>query len=232
MVANKIFERFIASLPALNGRVYAITGTTSGTGYYAAEAAVQKRAACVILLNRSSARADAALAKLKALRSSGTAIIAVECDLQSFASVRVAASTVAQLASERGGLDGLICNAGVMALPDTRTEDGHDAQMQTNHLSHFLLCRLLMPSLEAAAATRAEARIVQHSSGARGRRMAKDREGNLEPSYFEASAAGSLGGNDVGACLDRYHQTKLSNAVFAMALHERLAAIGSKVRPS
>lgn len=35
-------------------------------------------------------------------------------------------------------------NAGIMARPDEATVDGYDTQMQTNHLSHFLL--LLGPS--------------------------------------------------------------------------------------
>ena len=53
-----------------------------------------------------------------------------------------------------------------MALPD-HTEDGFDVQMQTNHLSHFLLTCELLPLLEKAANDSGEARIVNHSSIAR-----------------------------------------------------------------
>lgn len=68
---------------------------------------------------------------------------AVDCDLQAFASVEAAAARVAGLCPE--GVDVLCNNAGVMALPDQATGDGFDVQMQTNHLSHFLLTRELWP---------------------------------------------------------------------------------------
>ena len=48
--------------------------------------------------------------------------------------------------------------------------------------------------------------------------------------YFESAAVGALGGDGLGACFGRYHQTKLANTAFAMALHAKLAAAGSKVK--
>ena len=67
------------------------------------------------------------------------------------------------MSSTYGGLDVLVNNAGVMMQPDHRTTDCFDVQMQTNHLSHFLLTKMLMPSLEMAAFSRGEARVVQHT---------------------------------------------------------------------
>jgi NAD(P)-dependent dehydrogenase (short-subunit alcohol dehydrogenase family) len=75
----------------------------------------------------------------------------VDCDLQNFDSVAAAAKVVAMEAAAYGGLDGFVANAGVMGVPDTRTADGFDVQIQTNHLSHWLLTMLLMPSLEVCA---------------------------------------------------------------------------------
>lgn len=231
MIANKIFEDFVGALPSLSGKCYAVTGTTSGTGYHFCVAGIQKGARCLILLNRSSARAEKAASELKALAGSGgTAIHPVDCDLQSFASVTRAAGEVQALAAGYGGLDGCINNAGVMALPDQRTPDGYDVQMQTNHLSHFLLTQLLLPSLEAAATARGEARVVQHSSGARRGGFALDKEGMLQAKYLRPAPPGELGGDTKDACFDRYHQTKLANSVFAMALHDKLTAAGSKVK--
>ena len=53
-----------------------------------------------------------------------------------------------------------------MAFPDVATKDGYDIQMQTNHLSHFLLTRLLFSLLEKKAESKGEARVVNHSSQA------------------------------------------------------------------
>ena len=218
----------VDGLPSLAGKCYAITGCTSGTGWHAAVVACQKGAACLIMANRPSERATKAEADLAAIAGAeGTRVVTVACDLQSFASVSEAGPAIAAIASEFGGLDGLICNAGIMGVPDKRTADGYDVQMQTNHLSHFLLTQLLMASLEQAADARGEARVCQHSSGARGNASSGR---TLKAEYFEKSEAGGLGGDGIGACFGRYFQTKLANPVFAMALHEKLKAKGSKVK--
>ena len=90
----------------------------------------------------------------------------VDCDLTDFDAVRKAAGIVAA-ATKESGIDVLCNNAGVMALADKATKDGYDIQMQTNHLSHFLLTRELYPALQKAVELRGEARIVNHSSFAR-----------------------------------------------------------------
>ena len=91
-----------------------------------------------------------------------------------------------------------------------------------------------MPSLEAAAAIRGESRVVQHSSGARASLTANTNSGEpsgmLEEKFFSQCEAGSLGGDGLGKCFNRYHQTKLANSVFALTLHERLKQSGSKVK--
>lgn len=128
----------------------------------------------------------------------------------------------------KGGIDVLCLNAGVMALKDEATEDGYDVQMQTNHLAHFLLAKETHALLEEAAKKRGEARLVNHSSGAR--HMVR----GLEEQYFGKNG-GSLGGDGAsmfmgGARWVRYGQTKLANAVFTQALHERLQSSGSAVK--
>ena len=230
VVEDKIYNDCVASLPELTNKVIAITGCTSGTGFHAAVAAIRKNACLVIMLNRKSERAISAMTKLQEVvkaNNKSTEIVTVTCDLQSFDSVRAAAAATSELAAKFSGVDVLLNNAGVMGFPDDRTADGFDVQMQTNHLSHFLLTKLLMPSLEAASEARGEAaRVVQHSSGARSKMRAPDGVGNLLVEHFEKSEVGMLGGDAVPFCFNRYHQTKLSNSVFCMALHNRLVKAG------
>jgi threonine dehydratase len=231
---NLYYPTVVEAIPSLEGKIYAITGTTSGTGYYTARAAIQKNAAAVLLLNRPSTRAVKSETKLKqfaAKQGSKSRIYTIHCDLQKFDTVHSAAEIINRHCSAFGGLDGLLNNAGIMAAPDKRTMDGFDVQMQTNHLSHFLLTKLLMPSLKMAAKTRGESRIVQHSSGARNvKRALGEAKGNLEKQFFAKCQEGSLGGDNLGACFNRYHQTKLSNTVFAIALHKVLKGMGVNVK--
>jgi NAD(P)-dependent dehydrogenase (short-subunit alcohol dehydrogenase family) len=81
-------------------------------------------------------------------------------DLSSFKSIRAFA--------ERWGdrpLNLLINNAGVMACPLARTEDGLEMQIGTNHFGHFLLSVLLAPNLVAGAkASGKTSRLVSLSS--------------------------------------------------------------------
>ena len=235
LLPDKVFGDTVDSrLPtSLRGKTVAITGTTSGTGYWTALVAVRKGADAVLLLNRPSHRQRVAHADMLAAARGGTAVHAVDCDLGSFASVRAAAAEVARLCS--GGLDVLANNAGIMAAADERTVDGFDVQMQTNHLSGFLLTKLLMPSMEAAAKKRGEARVVQHSSAARFLPLGRFPFGGKN---FERSPRNSLGGNSGAFALAnmmgqqnwRYNNTKLANPVFAMALHAKLLAKNSRVK--
>jgi NAD(P)-dependent dehydrogenase (short-subunit alcohol dehydrogenase family) len=225
-VPTKWFGDFEATLPALAGKAVAVTGSTTGTGLVLARACA-KKGAHVLLLNRPSPRAAAAAAAVGAVCARGARVTAVDCDLNSFASVRAAAARVLEVL-DGGGLDVLVNNAGVMALADEATADGYDVQMQPNHLSHFLLTRELFPALERAGALRGEARIVNHSSGAR-----FVPGGPLDAAYL--GKGGALGGDGAsmffgGARWVRYHHTKLANAVFTVALDARLRAAGSRVK--
>jgi len=224
-VASRWFDDFAKSLPEQKGKVFAITGTTSGTGFVAAETIGRLGAEKVFLLNRPSSRADEALEKLEEANPEAN-YVPIACDLADFASVRRAIEDVKAEISE---LDVLANNAGVMGLEDVATVDGYDIQVQVNHLSHFLLAQGLFPLLEAAAEARGEARIVNHSSEARHGKPLQER-------YFRKNG-GNLGGNSAGPLgifggqrFKRYQQTKLANLQFTIALRNKLNEAGSKVK--
>ncbi|OUX18411.1 MAG: hypothetical protein CBE09_04000 [Rhizobiales bacterium TMED249] len=223
-IPSKHFDNLFNRLPSLKGKTIAITGTTSGTGFVAAEAC-GKLGANVLLLNRPSERANSALATLQINNSQGN-FLAIDCDLQSFDSVKEAADKVHEFCPN--GLDVLCNNAGVMALEDTATLDGFDVQMQTNHLSHFLLTKLTFNLLEKASEAKGEARIVNHSS------IARKQVKKLESAYLMKNG-GNLGGNGSsiflgGARWERYGQTKLANATFTACLHNKLTAKNSNIK--
>ena len=114
-------------------------------------------------------------------------------------------------------------HAGIMAQHDAPTGDGYEQQMQTNHLSHFLLTSLLMPCLETAAAKRGNARVVTHSSAAyKGPKTA------LKEMYLRKGAA--FGGDGMPARFERYHQSKLANVLFTLQLQVCMAASAGSAR--
>eukprot|EP00535_Pseudo-nitzschia_heimii_P008643 CAMPEP_0197178072 /NCGR_PEP_ID=MMETSP1423-20130617/3460_1 /TAXON_ID=476441 /ORGANISM="Pseudo-nitzschia heimii, Strain UNC1101" /LENGTH=334 /DNA_ID=CAMNT_0042627727 /DNA_START=118 /DNA_END=1119 /DNA_ORIENTATION=- len=221
--SKELFPTFEKNLPLVNGKVFAITGTTSGTGFIAAET-VAKHGGEVLLLNRPSPRSIESLKKLRAAVPGGK-FVPIDCDLQNFASVRSAAQEI-----KAKGYTSIYClsnNAGIMAMPEKRTEaDGFDQQIQTNYLSHFLLTRELFPLIVNASKEHGDARIVQHSSNARH----MTHEKGLKEKYFlKHDSDDMLGGDYVGWFLRggpwyRYHQTKLANSVFSYCLNDKIIA--------
>eukprot|EP01137_Pigoraptor_chileana_P002764 Opistho-2@42055 len=208
---NVHFDQVRATLPRMDGKVVAVTGCTSGIGLVCARVCGELGAR-IIMLNRASERADAAL---KTLRDAGINAEFVACDLTSFESVRAAAANLLSLLNDVG-LDVLCNNAGVMGMPDQATGDGYDVQMQANHLSHFLLTAEIWPLLEKALTLRGEARVVNHSSGAR-KKPAKA----MEARYLEKNG-GALGGDWWPiAKWNRYQQSKLANLLFTYGLQSR-----------
>jgi NAD(P)-dependent dehydrogenase (short-subunit alcohol dehydrogenase family) len=223
-VESKWFPEFVTKLPSLEGKTVVITGTTTGTGFIIARTSIQKGAKAVLLLNRPSERATKTEEELKAFIVDGskTTVETIPCDLQDFSSVRAAAE---KIKADHEAIDVLCNNAGVMALEDKATKDGYDVQMETNHLSHFILTKELYPLLKRAQELRGEARIVHHTSAAR-------KGVPLKAEYFGKNG-GNLGGNGAsmflgGARWERYHQSKLANSVFTKALADKFGNSGIK----
>ncbi|UBM59523.1 SDR family NAD(P)-dependent oxidoreductase [Marinilongibacter aquaticus] len=214
MLETKYYHDLVKSFPRMEGKNVVITGCTSGTGLVLARTC-GKLGATVYMLNRPSERATEALQLL--LNTDHSKAHLVPCDLQNFDAVHEAARQLNALIEDEG-CDVLCNNAGVMGLPDRASSNGYDVQIQTNHLSHFLLTSLLWPALKKAAAKRGEARLINHSSGAR-------RMGNkpILAKYFEANG-GHLGGDRFPGLQkwQRYQQSKLANLLFTYALMDHV----------
>lgn len=212
--SSKHFPEYVKTFPSMKGKTVVITGCTSGTGLVLANICGDLGAK-IVMLNRASERANAAL---QGLTQRNIDAVLVPCDLQSFDSVQAAAAKLKTVCAD--GIDVLCNNAGVMGMPDVATPDGFDVQMQSNHLSHFLLTSEIWSLLELAATRRGEARIVNHSSGAR-KRPAEP----ISAAYLGRNG-GKLGGDGFPgfAKWKRYQQSKLANLLFTYALADKIAA--------
>ncbi|MEV3903438.1 SDR family NAD(P)-dependent oxidoreductase [Mycobacterium sp. NPDC050551] len=145
------------NIPDLHGKVAVVTGANGGLGLASAKA-LAGGGAHVVMAVRNKAKAADAHAEILAEHPAASLEI-VDLDLGSLASVAAAAKTIAA-AHDR--IDILMCNAGVMALPQGTTEDGFDTQMGINVLGHWALISHLLPVL----VTTPGARVVTLSSTA------------------------------------------------------------------
>ena len=182
-------------IPDQTGRVVVITGANSGIGFEAAKA-LSRKGAHVVMACRNLAKAEAARAEV-----GGTAEVH-ELDVSALSSVRAFA----------GGLDGridvLINNAGIMAVPLTRTAEGFESQLATNFLGHYALTGLLLPRITDRVVTMSS---MVHRAG----RI------DLEDPNFERRAYRPW---------VAYGQSKLADLMFAYELQRRLLLAGSRVR--
>lgn len=83
-------------------------------------------------------------------------------DLNSLTSVRAFAKSFLEKTNNQINI--LINNAGIMAIPEEKTEDGFEKQFGTNHLAHFLLFQLLKPALLSSSTSEFQSRVVSVSS--------------------------------------------------------------------
>lgn len=140
-------------LERLDGRTVAVTGATSGIGYFTAER-LAGLGAQVIVVGRSEKRGRHAIDLLPHPERHRF----LEMDLTDVDSVRAAGEELRDMAH----LDGLVMNAGLIAAPKSYTQGPFDAEITvgTNVLSHIELLRLALPALERAQ----HARVVSIGS--------------------------------------------------------------------
>lgn len=182
-------------IPNLNGKTAVITGANGGLGLESAKA-LAGAGAHVVMAVRDQDKAKAALDEIKEVHR-GSHLEIVELDLGSLTSVKNAAQ---RITASHPTVHILMNNAGVMAMPERKTEDGFEMQFGINHLGHWALTALVMPSLLAAGG----ARVVTVTSTAHHTGRAVDPDNpHLEGNYSPWKA---------------YGQSKLANYHFAIGL--------------
>lgn len=119
-----------------------ISGANSGIGYQASLHFAQKGAQ-VIMACRSLDKAQQARSQILAQIPRAKLTI-IRLDVSDLSSVGEFAREFGEQFSQ---LDLLINNAGIVAMPLSRNEAGHESQLATNYLGAFALTGLLLPYL-------------------------------------------------------------------------------------
>lgn len=188
------------NIPDLSGKLALITGANSGLGYETSLALAAKNAE-VIMACRNLEKGKTALEQIKT-EAPNAKLVLMQLDLGSLAAVRRFAEEVH---AKYDHLDLLINNAGIMAPPYSKTEDGFETQIGVNHLAHFALTALLLDLVLAAE----NSRIVNVSSQAHSMGKINFGDLNSEKSYNAWRA---------------YGQSKIANLYFTYELQRKLEA--------
>ena len=175
----------------LSGQTWLITGCNSGLGYETARV-MALRGAHIVGGARTEAKAAAALADI-----GGTP---VACELSDPASIRACLERV----SAGVRLDGIIANAGIMAVQTLQQVHGVERQLFVNHVGHHLLITGLLDHL------RERGRVVVLSSAAH--RMARTSGLELD----------NISGEQDYHPWRMYGRSKLANILFTRGLAARL----------
>lgn len=138
----------------LSGKRYLVTGCNSGIGFETMRVLLL-RGALVYGTAKTVKKAKEAGGLAQGEHANGT-MVPLACDLTKLLTVEKVVSKITT------PLDGIIANAGIMALPTLELVNGIEKQFYTNHLGHFALITGLLKQLTATA------RIVVLSSAAHG----------------------------------------------------------------
>jgi len=147
MEANQFGEKgwTLDRIGNLNGKVFVVTGTTSGTGFEATRILLSKGAK-VVTLNRNQKKADNTVATLKEGLGNDIEVTNIQMELSKQVYVNQAAEEVLRTVHQ---IDALICNAAIAQVPkQTLTVDGWESQMGTNYYGNWTLQALLFPLIE------------------------------------------------------------------------------------
>ena len=182
----------------LKGRRILVTGVSAGLGVETARALVA-HGANVVGAARDLEKAKRATSEVsKAAVETGGSFELIELDLASLKSVR---SATDKLVADGRWFDVIIANAGVMATPLGKTQDGFETQFGTNHLGHFVFVNRIAKLIKDGG------RLVNlASSGHRFSNVDLD-DPNFTTTPYEPFLA--------------YGRSKTANILFAVAFDQR-----------
>ncbi|XP_041115161.1 dehydrogenase/reductase SDR family member on chromosome X isoform X1 [Polyodon spathula] len=204
---NKSF--LLPVFPKQNGRVAIVTGGARGIGYETARH-LARLGMHIIIAGNSENEGQEAVKRIKE-ENLNQKVEFIHLDLTSLKSVHWFVKTF----SDRGlPLHILVNNAGVMLVPERKTQDGFEEHIGLNYLGHFLLTKLLLDKLKQSGCQESCARIVTVSSA--------------------THYCGELDLEDLQSCScysshHAYAQSKLALVLFTYYLQQRLTAEGSHV---
>lgn len=201
--ADEVATQFSSSC---KGRNVIVTGANCGLGFETARVLAEKGCE-VILCSRDKKNGDDAVAQIKKT-CPDCKVLAMQLDLSSLSSVDSFAKAVKQ---RKEPVHILINNAGVMACNHSLTEDGYESQFGVNHLGHFHLTRLLLPTLQKSGTAELPSRVINLSS-----------MGNWLFAPPEGIKFDDINGNKSYDPWERYGQSKLANILFTRELQRRM----------
>lgn len=181
----------------LTGKLALVTGCNSGIGYETMRV-LALRGAHVLGAARTMAKATAAC---ESVTGETTPIVVELTDFDGIV------SATEQINAMNRPLDIIVCNAGIMELPELEQVNGIEKQFYVNHLGHFVLVNRLLPLLRAAP----QGRVVSVSSGRA--------TGNPPEEGIQFDNLSGENGYDAGKA---YGQSKLANVLFTLELARRL----------
>jgi len=188
-----------ADIPHLAGKTVIVTGANSGLGFEISKT-LTKHGARVVMACRNESKAKKAADEIRKGNPNADLMVR-SLDLASLGSVD---NFVAEFLNTESKLNLLINNAGLMAIDQARTVDGFEMQFGVNHLGHFALTAMLMPTLLSTP----QSRIVSMSSSAH-----KAGKMDFYDLMFERRPYSRWGA---------YGQSKLANLLFILELSRQL----------
>ncbi|RKF57753.1 putative oxidoreductase [Golovinomyces cichoracearum] len=199
----------------LSEKVIFVTGGTSGIGLQTALELARHNPSHIYISGRNKTSAESALKIIQSAAPS-TKVTFLTCDL---ADLHDVTGCVREFLRREKRLDILILNAGIMGSQAATTKQGYEIQFGTNHVGHFLLTKLLLPTLEETAKLPdTRVRVVSVASVA----------------HLVAPGQGIVFSElRTDMCnwytFQRYGQSKLANILFARHLAELVDEKGSKL---